>query len=180
MTSGRPANDPGTWAVTSGEQDPGTVARLLRALPSWFGIEASNAAYVEAARALPTYRAWAPRLTTAPAAELPSADEPAGILLAQRHFPEAAEIHLMAVDPRLHRRGAGRALVHALEADLIADGCELLQVKTLGPSRPDAGYARTRQFYASLGFVPVEELAGLWGPDNPCLIMIKVLGGPEG
>jgi ribosomal protein S18 acetylase RimI-like enzyme len=44
-----------------------------------------------------------------------------GVLLARRHFPGAAEIHLMAVDPGWHRRGIGRALVAALEADLIAD-----------------------------------------------------------
>jgi hypothetical protein len=51
----------------------------------------------------------------------------------------------------------------------------LVQVKTLGPSRPDANYARTRLFYEASGFQPLEELHGLWGV-NPCLIMIKVLG----
>jgi ribosomal protein S18 acetylase RimI-like enzyme len=61
--------------------------------------------------------------------------EPVGVLLATRHFPSAAEIHLLAVDPSLHRRGVGRALVAALEADLIADGVKFLQVKTLGPAR---------------------------------------------
>jgi ribosomal protein S18 acetylase RimI-like enzyme len=166
------ASRPAQWAVTSGEQDPGTVARLLRALPSWFGIETSNAGYIESARYLPTYRAWA--------ADRQSTTAPVGVLLARRHFRAAAEIHFMAVDPRLHRRGVGRALVQALEADLAADGGELLQVKTLGPSHPDAGYARTRKFYASLGFIPVEELTGLWGPDNPCLIMVKVIGRPAG
>jgi GNAT superfamily N-acetyltransferase len=80
----------------------------------------------------------------------------------------------MAVDPGWHRRGAGRALVAALEADLIADGVRFLQVKTLGPSSPDPGYERTRQFYASAGFQPLEENAELWF-GNPCLIMIKVL-----
>ena len=51
----------------------------------------------------------------------------------------------------------------------------LLSVKTLGPSRPDAGYAGTRRFYGALGFQPVEELLDLW-PGNPCLIMVKPLG----
>jgi GNAT superfamily N-acetyltransferase len=73
-----------------------------------------------------------------------------------------------------HRRGIGRALVAALEADLIAVGVKFLQVKTLGPSSPDPGYERTRQFYASAGFEPLEETADLW-PGNPCLIMIKAL-----
>jgi ribosomal protein S18 acetylase RimI-like enzyme len=156
----------GRWEVTKGGQHPATVARLLGLLPTWFGIESSNAGYIESARSLPTYLAR-------PAGAGPG--EPVGVLLANRHFPQSGEIHLLAVDPRLHRDGVGRALVHALEADLVADGCELLQVKTLGPSHPDAGYALTRKFYLSMGFVPVEELHDLWGPENPCLIMIKVL-----
>jgi hypothetical protein len=39
-------------------------------------------------------------------AEPPAGDRPAGVLLASRHFPRAAEIYLMAVDPAVHRRGA--------------------------------------------------------------------------
>jgi GNAT superfamily N-acetyltransferase len=80
----------------------------------------------------------------------------------------------MAVERGLHRHGIGRALVEAFEADLIADGVELLQVKTLGPSHPDPGYAGTRQFYTRVGFRPLEEVHGVW-PENPCLIMIKML-----
>jgi GNAT superfamily N-acetyltransferase len=68
----------------------------------------------------------------------------------------------MAVEPAVHRLGIGRALVQALEADLAADGVQLLQVKTLGPSRPDAGYDQTRRFYASMGFLPLEEIGDLW------------------
>jgi len=48
----------------------------------------------------------------------------------------------------------------------------LLQVKTLGPSPPDAGYERTRRFYLGTGFLPVEEFADRW-PGNPCLLMVK-------
>jgi len=161
---------PVRWEVTKGGQDPATVARLLSLLPTWFGIESSNAAYIEAAHRLPTYLVRPADHTRA------HPDDPVGVLLAERHFPQSAEIHFLAVDPRVHRNGAGRALVHALEADLVADGCVLLQVKTLGPSHPDAGYALTRKFYLSMGFLPVEELPDLWGPQNPCLIMIKALG----
>ena len=100
--------------------------------------------------------------------------QPAGALLAIRHFPWSAEIYLMAVDPGMHRRGAGRALVLALEADLIDDGAEYLQVKTLGPAQPDAGYGRTRQFYTGMGFRPLEETTRIW-PQSPCLIMVKAL-----
>lgn len=156
----------GRWLVTSGHADPGTVERLLRLLPTWFGIESSNAGYVEAARTLPTYLAWPD--------DQPGHGQPVGVLLTARHFPQSAEIHLLAVDPALHRRGVGRALVTRLEVDLAADGVKFLQVKTLGPSHPDAGYQLTRKFYLAMGFVPLEELPDLW-PGNPCLVMVKAL-----
>jgi hypothetical protein len=66
------------------ETQPELVDRLLRALPSWFGIETSIVEYVDAARRLPTLVA--------------SVDgSPVGVLLYERHFPATAEIHLMAV-----------------------------------------------------------------------------------
>jgi ribosomal protein S18 acetylase RimI-like enzyme len=162
------------------------VERLLRKLPTWFGIESSVLEYIESARRLPAYLAWPRGPASAGHPPHPAAGHPpdlapnrppdlaAGVLLAVRHFPRAAEIYLLAVDPAVHRRGAGRALITALESDLGADDVEFLQVKTLGPSHPDPGYVRTRQFYASVGFQPLEEITGLW-PENPCLIMIKTL-----
>lgn len=163
------------WRVTSGEQAPEDVNRLLRSLPGWFGIESSIVDYVARAHELPTYLAW-----PAIAARISGPERrPVGVLLAARHFPGSAEIYLMAVEPALHRRGVGRALVEALENDLISDGVELVQVKTLGPSHPDTGYGHTRRFYASMGFRPLEEIHGLW-PGNPCLIMVKLLTAAVG
>jgi GNAT superfamily N-acetyltransferase len=159
-----PANSP--WTISTGDQAPDVVDALLRSLPEWFGIESSIVDYVESAKELPTYLAR-------PVG--PGRQPPAGVLLAARHFPGAAEIYLMAVDRSLHRGGVGRALVEELERDLIADGVSLLQVKTLGPSHPDPGYVKTRLFYEAMGFAPLEENHDLW-PANPCLIMIKVLG----
>ncbi len=161
----------GQWLVSTGAQDPASVERLLRALPHWFGIEHSVLEYIEDARALPTYLAW----ETKDHQGRERVGCPVGVLLARRHFPGAAEIHLLAVQPDLHRSGVGRALVDALVADLAADGVRLLQVKTLGPSRDDAGYAKTRQFYTAMGFQPLEERHDLWDPGNPCLFMVKVL-----
>jgi len=158
-----------SWRVSSGNPAPDDVERLLRMLPTWFGIESSVVEYVEAARTLPAYLAWP---------EPGQSSRPNGVLLAVRHYPCSAEIYLMAVDPSRHRSGAGRALVAALEADLIADGVEFLHVKTQGPARPDAGYERTRLFYASAGFRPLEEIHGFWG-ELPCLIMIKSLSRPS-
>ncbi|HEY0641707.1 MAG TPA: GNAT family N-acetyltransferase [Pseudonocardiaceae bacterium] len=148
--------------ITSGRQDPDAVRALLTALPDWFGIEAAIDSYVADARTMPTYLATGDDGTVG------------GVLLAHRHFPAAAEIHLLAVAPGLHRRGIGRALVGACEAGLRAGGVRFLQVKTLGESRPSEAYDRTRKFYLALGFTPLEEFADLW-PGNPCLQLVKVL-----
>lgn len=154
-------------AVGRSAPDPDTAERLLRLLPQWFGIESAVVEYVVDARTLPTYLAT---VDDAP---------PVGLMLVRRHFPGAAEVQLIAVHPDRHREGVGRRLLAAAENDLAADGVRLLQVKTLGPSRADQGYERTRRFYLGTGFLPVEEFADLW-PGNPCLLMVKPLGRAAG
>ena len=151
--------------IVSTGPDPAAVERLVRDLPDWFGIEESVAEYVADAARLPTYLAY-----------VDGEREAVGALLLKRHFPHAAELHLLVVTRRLHRRGIGQALVAAAENDLRAEGSRFLQVKTQGPSRPDEGYAKTLAFYLALGFSPLEELQGLW-PENPCLILVKTLDG---
>lgn len=143
---------------------PAEVERLLRSLPQWFGIEGSLVSYVDDARTLPTY-----------AVRDDDSGAVVGVLLVRRHFPAAAEVHLMAVDPRWHRQGVGRALLQSAESDLRADGVRFLQVKTLSDSHPDVNYALTRQFYLAQGFTPLEELADLWDAGNPCLLLVKTL-----
>jgi len=83
-------------------------------------------------------------------------------------------VYVMGVRPACHRRGLGTALLASAEDYLRARGVEYLQVKTLGPSRPDERYARTRLFYEARGFVPLEELHELW-EHNPALILVKRL-----
>ncbi len=164
-----PAEAGQSWSVTRGEQAPDVIDGLLRDLPEWFGLEVSNGEYVAAAGDRLTYLARSASSSAGPGGA------PAGALLVARHFPASAEIYWLGVSRSLHRQGVGRALVSALEADLIADNVSFLFVKTLGPSHPDAGYAKTRLFYEAIGFAPLEELHDLWSPDNPCLIMIKAL-----
>lgn len=137
-------------------------APILAALPDWFGLPEANAAYLRDLATLPT---WLARRD----------GRPVGFLAVRCHAPASAELHVMGVLPAAHRRGIGRRLVAAAEAALRADRVALFQVKTLGPSHPSAPYARTRAFYAALGFLPLEETTALWGPSNPCLIMVEPL-----
>ncbi len=147
--------------VVNDRRDPAEVERLLELLPDWFGIESANRGYVESAKTMPTYLALVN-------------EEVVGVLLVARHFDGSAEIHLMAVDPSYHRLGIGRRLLDAVETDLVRDDVGYLFVKTMGPSDPDAYYARTRLFYEASGFTPLEEMHDVW-PDDPMLLMVKSL-----
>ncbi len=135
---------------------------ILRALPEWFGIEEATRQYIEDIERLPTLLASVN-------------GEVVGFLSLTEHTEYAAEIHVMGVRPDMHRQGVGRALVCKSEEYLRKRGIEYLQVKTLSPAHPDENYARTRKFYLAMGFRPLEEFPELWGPQNPCLQMIKSL-----
>jgi coenzyme F420-0:L-glutamate ligase / coenzyme F420-1:gamma-L-glutamate ligase len=145
-------------------EDPAERSRVaeavLRDLPEWFGIEESTAAYVASAATLPTF----------------AAEADAGFLCLKQHTPRAAELYVMGVRLDRHRQGIGRALVAQAESWCRAHGVRYLHVKTLGPSRPSRGYDATRAFYEGVGFVALEELHGLWGDDNPALILVKDVG----
>jgi predicted kinase/GNAT superfamily N-acetyltransferase len=139
-----------------------TCRRILKALPTWFGIPASVDDYVAAADRYPTVIASL-------------GDEDVGLLTVVRHSEYAAEVYVMAVVPQLHRQGIGRALLEQAERVLAADGVGFLQVKTLAASKPDDGYDKTRAFYLAYGFRPLEEFRHLWDAENPALQMIKVV-----
>jgi ribosomal protein S18 acetylase RimI-like enzyme len=134
--------------------------RILDALPHWFGLPASVEDYVAAADRNPTVVASL-------------AGEDVGVATIVCHGDVAAEVYVMGVAPGRHRRGIGRAMLQHAEAGLARDGVEFLQVKTLSARRADAGYARTRAFYLSYGFRPLQEFPDLWSPDQPALQMIK-------
>jgi GNAT superfamily N-acetyltransferase len=135
---------------------------VLRGLPDWFGIEAAIVQYAAEIEALPTFLAS-------------TAEGVIGFLSLKQHNPYAAEILVMGVKEAAHRQGVGKALVVEAEKWLREQGVEYVQVKTLGPSHSDPGYARTRAFYLALGFRPLEELNQIWDEHNPCLILVKRL-----
>ena len=148
--------------VVDGGERSRVCAEILRTVPEWFGIESATREYIDGVAELPTFVALA------------DDGREVGLLALKQHGRRAAEIWVMAVVPDHHRRGVGRHLVETAERFLLGGSVEYLQVKTLGPSRPDEGYARTRAFYDAMGFVPLEELHGLW-ESNPCLLLVKRL-----
>lgn len=158
--------DSAGWVAERDQQVPADVARLLATVPEWFGRPESDAEYIEAARSKET---WTVR---------DSQGQVVGVTLVDRHYPQVAEVHLIVVDRAAHGCGVGRAMLRAIENDARRHGVRLLQVKTLGASHPDPGYARTRHFYERWGFLPLEETE-LWGEGTPCLIMVKPLPAPR-
>lgn len=137
---------------------------ILRSLPEWFGIEDSLRKYVEDARSRPM-------LVSEESGAV------AGFLTLTMHNEFTAEIHVMGVRKKHHRKGVGRGLVEYAVSYLSKRNYEFLTVKTLSPSRECPEYERTRQFYLALGFRPLEEFKTLWGKENPCLFLARHLQG---
>jgi ribosomal protein S18 acetylase RimI-like enzyme len=135
---------------------------ILRMLPDWFGVEAAILDYERKIEHLPTFIAKAD-------------GQVLGFLSLKQHNRFSAEIYVMAVRPDAHRGGIGRSLVETAEFYACKLGVEFMQVKTLGPSRPDEHYAKTRAFYEALGYRPLEEFKQIWDENNPCLVMVKQL-----
>ncbi|WP_128003578.1 GNAT family N-acetyltransferase [Piscinibacter defluvii] len=139
--------------------------RILRTLPRWFGIEQSWLEYAADSERFPTFIA-------AEAA-------PVAFLTVREHFSESWEVHCIAVEASYRGQGVGRKLHEHVESWLRAKGVRQLQVKTLAANHPSPEYAQTRNFYASLGYTPLEVFPTLWGPSLPVLQLVKSLRAPE-
>ena len=136
--------------------------KILRELPNWFGIESAIVEYVNNVQDMPF---WA----------IAEKDSVIGFLAVKFHFDQSAEIYVMGVLSEYHQKGYGKMLVDESEKLLISQNYKYYQVKTLSDSHPHEGYAKTRKFYQSCGFVPIEEFKTLWGEANPALLMMKNL-----
>jgi GNAT superfamily N-acetyltransferase len=135
---------------------------ILEALPDWFAIAASRERYIADVADLPMIAADA-------------AGDTVGFATLKAQTPAAAELHLIAVLQSHHRKGIGAGLLGRIEALARKGGAKFLTVKTLAPSSPYPPYAGTRAFYEFSGFLPLEVFPMLWGPEDPCLLMVKPL-----
>lgn len=135
---------------------------ILRQLPSWFGIESAIVEYVARVEALPMF-------------VVEQGDRCVGFVSLLPQTSATLEIYVMGVVPDQHRRGVGRALVAASIGYAAGAGYSLLSVKTLDESRASPEYERTRRFYTSMGFLPVEVFPSLWGEANPCLLSVRAV-----
>lgn len=135
---------------------------ILNSLPNWFGIPESTQEYINKSSSLPFFAAM-------------NESKPLGFISIKENNQYTAEIYVMGVLPDYHKQGIGRALFNRAMRWNKEHGYEFLQVKTLDASHPDIYYARTRKFYLSMGFKPLECFPELWGKENPCLIMVQYI-----
>lgn len=137
---------------------------ILRALPSWFGIEASIVDYVEQVKQMPFYAAF-------------DCGIPIGFVAIKKHNVYTAEVCVMGVLNEYHRQGIGKNLIKCCDDYCRDNRIEFLTVKTLDKSRESKSYEKTRLFYQSVGFKPLEVFPLLWDKANPCLFMAKYMKG---
>lgn len=135
---------------------------ILKALPNWFGLEESIKEYINGVKDSTFFSVYVGEI-------------PVGFMSIKEHNEFTSEIYVTGILEEFHRRGIGKRLIKAIEDMLIKENKIFLTVKTLSGSHPDEGYRRTREFYKSVGFYPLEEFSELWGEESPCLLMVKKL-----
>ena len=135
---------------------------ILRQLPEWFGNEKSLLDYIDTVKDKIFYCAM-------------DDDNVVGFLCLKFNNQFTADIYVTGILKEYHRRGIGRKLVQVAEKYLTSNGYKFFMVKTLGESSDYEFYKKTREFYLSVGFFPLEEFKEIWDADNPCLIMVKSL-----
>ena len=136
---------------------------ILRSLPDYFAIEAAIIEYVNNVASMPF---WIYQ------------DEnknPLAFIAIKKHNQYTAEIYVMAVVSSRHRQGIGKQLIDVVASYCSNNNIEFLTVRTLDESNSDPSYNKTRQFYFSVGFKPLEVFPLLWDKNNPCLFMVKAL-----
>lgn len=98
-----------------------------------------------------------------------------GFIAVKKHYDKSAEIYVMGILTPYHRRRIGMKLISIVKKQLSDQNIKFLTVKTLSESAQSEPYDRTRDFYMSQGFEPLEEFKTLWDEWNPCLYMVMTL-----
>ena len=142
-------------------QKMAVVAEVLHDLPEWFGIPESTQAYIEGSKDLQVWAAY-------------QEGDLLRFVSLSYSSEDCAEIDCLGVKKAYQGRGIGSQLLATLESE-ARKNVDYLQVKTVAEGS-NKDYDRTNVFYRSLGFKKLEIFPQLWGPQNPCQILIKKMG----
>ena len=148
--------------ILVGVQRSAYCKTIIGALPNWFGIESSNAEYIEGVANGDCFIARN------------QAGSVVGMLSLKYPFPNNGDIYWIGVLPEYHYQGIGRELVNAAFGRALSKGCTSITVATLGTRHPDEGYRKTRAFYKGMGFKPLFEIT-FEDYENAMLYMIRGL-----
>lgn len=136
------------------------VISVLKDLGDWFEHEEATRSYGKKARDLDTF------IISKDTTDL-------GFVMVNKTSEDTIEIYCLGIYKAHHRKGLGTYLLDHV-FDYYKKSYKLVQVKTLAEGI-DKYYDRTIGFYKKLGFIKLEVMDELWGPDNPCLVMVKSL-----
>ena len=79
------------------------------------------------------------------------------------------DLYWLAVDPAAQGLGIGKALVASIEQELVGRGARVLVVETSSVAK----YARTRTFYARLGFVEAARVMHFYAQADDRIILTR-------
>ena len=100
---------------------------------------------------------------------------PIGFISVKDHNQFTSEVYVVGILKEFHKKGIGERLIKIASNRLSKDNKKFLTVKTLSGSNTDKYYKKTRKFYKSMDFYPLEEMPELWSEEEPCLYMVKIL-----
>lgn len=84
------------------------------------------------------------------------------------------DLYWLAVAPAVQGRGIGRALLAGTEAAIAAEGGRRVYIDTSGQAK----YQSTRRFYESAGYREIALFEDFYGPSDPKVVYLKILGQP--
>ncbi|NTU99344.1 GNAT family N-acetyltransferase [Candidatus Falkowbacteria bacterium] len=148
--------------IDDAEEKSAICEAILRDLREWFEVEEPLLDYIKNVKSKMFAAAFINSMAV-------------GFICLDEINPSVSEIYVTGVKREHHRQGIGRELLNYVETLLVDKDKKYLLVKTLSDRRPDEFYDRTKKFYLNSDFTPLCEL-DIWGPENPCLLMIKSLG----
>ncbi len=140
-------------------QKPLIVKEVLETLPEWFGIKSAIEDYVNKSKKYPLL-------------SVKHNNQIIGFLSLRPTSNYALEIYVMGVKREYHRQGIGKTMIGYAIEYAKQHNYAFITVKTLDASRENEEYAKTRFFYESVGFIPIETFQTLWDENNPCLFLI--------
>ncbi len=147
------------FEVTDGTQKSEICSKILNALPDWFGVPEAVVNYIKNTSKMPFYACS-------------DGENTVGFVAIKDHNAYTSEVYVMGVLQHMHRQGIGKKLIEKCIEHCKNANKKYLTVKTLADSHPDEGYKKTRLFYQSFGFAPLEVFTEIWDEANPCLFLV--------